>query len=977
MVEKHKLEKPQNSLPIPAQLKPYALRTHEEVSTPLTMTRRSMLKNSAAWLTMAYGLAACDRVPPRKIVSRPNLPEYQTPGEAVYYASTWTDGNYPYPMLVKTVDGRPIKIDGNPDVAINFGKSTSSMQASTLSLYDPDRLRHPLKDGKKVSWEDADKDIIGKLKEAKSVVLVTRSNIGPSERDLVKRFQDIQPKLRHLVYEAIHDGLRQGTWEEVFEQEGESLPKFSQADIILSLESDFLGTDGIVPENVREFITKRKISDKNPTMSRLYMVESTMSVTGSNADTRFRLRSSQMLSFTKALLASLRGEGKELSEYAKKHNLSETNLSSLVSDLNSHKEKSLVVAGPHHSKAVQATVALINQELGAFGKTLAWNSKPATLSANSQEEIEQAFSEEVDVFICMGTNPVYSWAGNDFSNLLKKAKLTIAHGLYIDETMSACTYALPSHHNLESWNDAAPRDGLYTFCQPTISKLHDTRQEAESLLVWARGISKDSKGLDYRSNDTENLWYSYIRYYANKDKKERQWIKSLEKGVIGEIVTTEFPKLNADKANKLGEASVASGEYELLVTPHHSLYDGRFANNPWLQELPDPTTKLVWDNAAMLSHTTAKKLGVEMNDLIDIQAGKATIQLPVLPVKGIADNVIVATLGHGREKAGTIGSKQGHSISALKGTPDSPWHFPDVKVKKNGEKYTLVRTQKYFSMEDRPLALDTTLSKFKKDSEVFHHKQHKPSYSQLHDHYDYSINATPYKWAMAIDLNSCIGCNTCMLACQVENNISFVGKEECSNGREMHWIRIDRYEGGDEDNPTIHHQPMLCQHCDNAPCESVCPVQATAHSPDGLNEMVYNRCVGTRYCANNCPYKVRRFNYYDYRDLRDSVQELAFNPQVTVRSRGVMEKCTFCVQRINSAKFEAKNDGKEVADGAIQTACQEVCPSQAIHFGNINDPNSHVAQIAKSSRAYKVLEEINVRPSISYLGKVRNPSENV
>ena len=984
MVDKPNLKKPAHTVPKPSELKNFALNTHAEVSQPLTMSRREMLKYSAAWLTMAYGLAACDRTPPREIVSRTALPEYRKPGKELYYSSTWTEGAYPYGIMIKQVDGRPIKIEGNPDHPVNNGSTDAAMQASILSLYDPDRLRGPKHKGKDISWEQLDQQVIDKLKKAGSVILLTRSNLGPSERAIIQDFIKACPKAKHFVHEPVHDSNRRITWQKIFGSQGELIPKFSQAKVILSLDSDFLGHDGVVLENIREFALGRKVAEQNPDMSRLYVVEAAMSTTGSKADHRLRLRPSNIPAFVDMIRQTLQTNDKTLKEYALRHNIPEKLLQGLISDLQTNRGKSLVVAGAHLPAQVHAAVALLNKELDALGHTLIWNPSPATLAVSDPEEVAAALKDGVDVLICMGVNPVFDWYGDDFSAWIKKANLSIGHGLYQDETLSACDYALAGHHNLESWNDAAPREGLYSLCQPLIQPLHNTRQEAESILAWTRGLSNAPQVAPDWHTYVQQLWQRKIL----KTNEKKAWIEALRNGLYGKIQTNKFPALNLKIAEVLAEPGVVNtGAYELLFFPHHGVYDGRFANNPWLQELPAPASKLVWDNAVMISYETSKKLGVEEGHMLKIQVGKKQLDLPALVQPGVADDVLITTLGHGRSLSGQIGNAKGFNTYLLRDTSEAwtPWIFTAVNVSKSNATYSLVRTQpriqvgehKMFSMEERPIVLDSTLKQLQENPQAFVAQRVKAPASQLHEDYDYSPESSDYKWEMAIDLNACVGCNACMLACQSENNIPFVGKDECERGREMHWIRIDRYEDGDGDDPKVSQQPMLCQHCDNAPCETVCPVQATSHSEDGLNEMAYNRCVGTRYCANNCPYKVRRFNFYDYRDLRDPVQELAFNPNVTVRSRGVMEKCSFCVQRVNNAKFDAKNKGQKVADGTFQSACQQSCPAQAIYFGNANDPNSKIAQMKKSTRAFGVLEEINTRPGVTYMGIVRNPNEKV
>jgi len=627
----------------------------------------------------------------------------------------------------------------------------------------------------------------------------------------------------------------------------------------------------------------------------------------------------------------------------------------------------------------------------------------------------------------MGTNPVYDWPGADFAGLLSKARLSVGHGMYPDETQSACSLALASSHNLESWNDAAPRHGSRTLCQPVIAPLFNSRQEAESLLRWTQALSDEGdplRQLDDWHGYLQESWSGRLAGAGEKrDEAELRsaWEENLRTG--GSMVPTDSiaPAMNRGVAERLAATARAAGthlagraagtgsgvnagavsgdmaattgaagsglaaatadgaELELILLPHHTLHDGRFANSAWLQELPDPVSKLVWDNAAALSPGTAARLGVVEGDLLAVEAGGQAVEIPALIQPGMADGVVAAALGYGRTLGGhVVREAGGTNVAPLLGQADlnTPQLALRASVRKAGGTRALVRTQKQFSMQGRPIVLDGDLQEYRHAADFVQHKRHLPKPVDLYEPYDYTEG---HKWEMVIDLTACTGCGACAAACQAENNIPIVGRDECANGREMHWMRIDRYHAGDPDNPTVHHQPMTCQHCDNAPCENVCPVNATSHSPEGLNEMTYNRCVGTRYCANNCPYKVRRFNFYRYQEAqaRDSVQELVHNPQVTVRGVGVMEKCTFCVQRINEAKFRARSEGRPVADGEVQTACQQICPARAIVFGDANDASSAVARLKASGRAYRVLEELNVKPNVTYLARVRNPDARV
>ena len=957
-------------------LKKAALPTHvESFGLPAQISRRGLMKMLAgASAALAVGLPGCERKPRRQIVSRVLGPEYQHPGTPLYYASTWTEGSFPYGLLIKTVDGRPIKIEGNPDNPVNGGVSSSAMQASILSLYDPDRLRAPLRDGKPVAWTDADREIVEALKGAGSVVVISRSTLGPAERGLIGKFLEACPSARHFVHETVDDRPRRAAWRAIYGEDGEVLPRFDRARTILSLDCDFLGDDGVVLESIGGFARGRMLEDsehEHAELSRLYVAEGGMTLTGSNADQRIPLPPSAMGALATALLAAVEGDGAGLSVFAVDYHVEPALLESLAEELSGNRGAALVVAGGHLPESVHAAAALLNERLGAPGNTLHWNAA-AALPTSDPEEIVGVFEAGVDVAIFLGVNPVYDWAGGGFGELLGRVKLAVGHGLYLDETAAACGVALPSTHNLESWSDASPRAGVSSICQPVIAPLFDARQEAESLLTWTRALADEGDAI----HECED-WHAYLKArWQGMLGADDVWEKRLREGGVFSPEAVALPSLDREVAMGLARETHSGGAFEVVIRPHHAVYDGRFASNSWLQELPDAMSKLVWDNAAGMSRQTAEKLGVVEGDLVNVVVGERAVELPVFVQPGMAAGVVSLTLGHGRVGGGRVAVEAGGvNVALLLGREDSgvPRLALNAKVEKSAGMHVLVRTQKQFSMHDRPIVLDGTLDEYRHEADFVKHKRHLPKPADMYDPVDYSKG---HKWGLAIDLGACVGCGVCVTACQAENNVAVVGREQCGKGREMHWIRIDRYHVGDPDNPKVHHQPMLCQHCDNAPCENVCPVNATSHSPEGLNEMVYNRCVGTRYCANNCPYKVRRFNFLRYQEARlsDPVQELAFNPQVTVRGVGVMEKCTFCVQRVNEAKFKATNAGGRVVDGDVRTACQQACPAQAIVFGDLNDPESRISKLRSSGRAYHVLEELNIKPNVTYLAKVRNPS---
>jgi len=973
------------SLGLPSRHDVAGVPVRDEVLSPpadTDLTRRTALKLMSASTLLALGGAGCTRKPARKIVSAVDGPEYRKPGIPLYYASTWTEGTWPYGLMIKTLEGRPVKIEGLPDHPLNRGTSSAAMQASLLSLYDPDRLRSPMRGDADVTWEEADREILATLRSAQSAVIVTRASLGPSERAMIDRFRQSCPGARHFVHEVVHDGPRRKAWRKLYGVDGILTPVLLEAKVILSLDSDLLGTDGDALTAIREFATRRVV-DGDPeakSLTRLYVAESSMTVTGSNADHRFPLPPSAAFDFVEALRKAVAGDPTPLAAYAEARHLDGKALAGLASDLRANRGASVALAGPHLPEAVHASIALLNAEIGALGKTLEWNPAPPTLPVSDPAEIGAAFEAEPDVALLLGVNPVYDWPGGGFERLLNRARLSVGHGLTRNETLRACRIALPSAHNLESWNDAVPRQGMVSVCQPMIAPLFGGRQEAESLLLWTKGLAPDDPELAGVED-----WHDFVRgrwargVLAGASEPRIAWEDALRKGFAGSWTRMMNPGLLADEAKALVAAGPSGptggdGAFELVILPHPTLLDGRFGGNAWLLELPDPASRLVWDNAVVVGPRTAATLGVEEGDWITIRAEDRTLDLPVLVQPGTAPGVLVTTLGWGRTAGAGLGEGHGVNVAGLLGGGPTPHLATGVSVTKGTDrpKHRLVRTQKEFSQHGRGIVLDGTREEYLEDSGFVRHRRHVPKLDQLDAPWDYTKG---HKWAMAIDLGACVGCEACTIACQAENNIPSVGKEECGMGREMSWIRIDRYHDGDPENPTVSQQPMLCQHCDNAPCENVCPVNATAHSPEGLNEQVYNRCVGTRYCLNNCPYKVRRFNFLAYTKhaIHDPVQELLFNPQVTVRSRGVMEKCTFCVQRINAAKFAAENETREVRDGEVRTACQQACPARAIHFGDVNDPKSEIARKRASDLAYFVLEELNVRPNVSYLARVRNP----
>jgi MoCo/4Fe-4S cofactor protein with predicted Tat translocation signal len=947
----------------------------------------------------AFAAAGCsDYRDKGEIVPYTRKPEEVTPGVPNFYASTCTACSQACGILIKTREGRPIKIDGNPDHPINQGKICEKGQASILDLYDPYRLRTPQygsASGKNeaVSWNHADAEVIRCLEKAvgsgKEILLVTRAIHSPTTKNVLDEFKKRFPAAKIYSYSLSNNETRRQAWEKCYGSAELPVVQWNQAKIILALESDFLGTEGMSVEQIRQFTDGRDIM-KSKEFNRLYCIEGTMSLTGANADFRLRLRPDAQLELVLALIHEVEKKNTQfnisLKEFSGKYQVSMEVLELLVSDLQKHRGETIVSAGEILPESVHIAVNYLNEILGNT-KLYKKEDHSVTIDALSTSEelddmIQKMKSGRVDVVIHVDSNPVFHLPKIfSYENALKSVPFSVSLTVSDDETSRLCTYTLPIHHAFESWGDYKIRTGILSLQQPVIAPLSNTRQKEAVLLSWLSGKDtfKENRYHEYLMNRWEKEVYPSLR--LNVDFKTF-WYSSLHDGVI----KFHEPVKNELKFRPNSLPSIlfpATRGYTLAVTDNYYLGDGSFANNGWLQELPHPISKIVWDNYAALSPKTAADLGIENNDLVEITLPHGSAVVPVFLQPGQADNFISVSLGYGRTCAGPVGNNVGVDVRQLlsQASLNEGRIFTGAQIKKTSGKYELASTQEHHSLNDefvkdlhlkRKIVREGTLDEYEKN----------PKFLQIEKTELFSISQeveyNGVKWAMAIDLNKCIGCNTCVAGCNVENNIPVVGKEQTAKGREMQWIRIDRYYSGTDSEPSLSHQPMLCQHCDNAPCENVCPVVATNHSPDGLNQMVYNRCVGTKYCSNNCPYKVRRFNFFNWRDhVADGYYEqqpinLLHNPEVTVRSRGVMEKCTFCVQRIMEARQHAIEHGRDFNGSDVRTACQEACPATAIVFGNMNDPHSKVSNYRRHLLGYSVLEELNVRPNVTYLAKLRN-----
>jgi MoCo/4Fe-4S cofactor protein with predicted Tat translocation signal len=971
------------------------------------MSRKQFLALLTA--SAAFAAAGCSNYRDEgEIVPYTKKPEEITPGVPNYYASTCTGCKQACGILIKTREGRPIKIDGNPDHPVNQGKICPAGQASILNLYDPYRLRGPVygsKSGKSgsLTWNQVDDEVLRHLDEcartSKEIAIITHSLQSPSTAKVLEDFKARYPTTRLYSYDLFNDVNRRRAWQACYGTTELPTLEWGKAKVILSLESDFIGAEGMTIEQIREFTNGRDIM-KSKDFNRLYVVEGTLSLTGINADYRLRLRPDAQLDFVLALIneiALVRKKGTvrgplqtlvssvTLKSFADQQGLSGEVLQQLVDDLIQRAGESIVLAGDKLPTEVHTAVNYLNEILGntklyrMTEETVSYSSPASTQEL--EELVKRMKSGSVGMVVHFDTNPVYHLAqGFGYAEALKSVPVSVSLVEADNETSQLCTYVLPVHHAYESWGDFKIRTGMYSLQQPVIAPLYDTRQKEAVLLAWIHGLGSFK----------ETMYHEYIMSRWEKEvvpslsKRvdfKTFWYASLHDGVVttGEKATRAV-RFRSPALEKPGPSS--SG-YAVMLTPNYSVGDGSFATNGWLQELPHPISRVVWDNYAAISKKTADELGVEDNSSIEVSLPQGTQTFPVLVQPGQADGLISVQLGYGRWNAGSVGTWVGANANVLlsKDALVGPRVYTGAKVSNAHQEHKLVTTQEHHSLDDaflkdidrkRGVIRDGTVAEYKNDPQFLHHEK-----VELFD-ITKRVEYTGVKWAMAIDMNKCVGCQACVTSCNVENNVPVVGKDQAGRGREMHWIRIDRYYSGTVEEPVPSHMPMLCQQCDNAPCENVCPVAATNHSPDGLNQMVYNRCVGTKYCSNNCPYKVRRFNFFDWHEYFDNgyfyeePMNLMYNPEVTLRSRGVMEKCTFCIQRIMAARQHAVEQGKPLKGSDVKTACQEACPATAIVFGDMNDPESEIARYRSHELGYHVLEEVNARPNITYLAKLRN-----
>lgn len=985
-----------------------------DVANMSAVTRRRFLALMGA--SAAFAAAGCGNYQDKgKIVPYNQKPEEVTLGLPNYYASTCTGCTSACGILVKTREGRPIKVDGNPDHPVNKGKICAKGQASVMNLYNPERLRDPMMNKAQTNWNDVNKNVTAALTSAagsgKEIAIVTHTILSPTLKRLLDEFKLTFPTTKIYSYEVFNDSARINAWQKSYGKRSLPVLQLDKAKVIVALESDFLGNDHNMLEYTRMFSQNRDVMSKNE-FNRLYAVEGAVTNTGMNADYRLRLRTDAIEEFVMCLLNELVGKKKlsgyamdsrvttvfasnDIKQFAAKYKLDEKVVDHIINDLAKFQGEAIVLGGDKLPESTHIAINLLNEALGnnKLYSAEADNTElmPLSTPAEMDSLVQAMAGGRVGVVVHFDTNPVYNLSPEyKYEEAVKKVPMSITLTELVNETSEVSNYVLPIHNQLEAWSDFKTRTGFYSMQQPIIAPLYNTRQKEAILLNWKEPKEfTETLYKDYLSANWEKVIYPAMGAAAPFKKF---WNSVLHDGVV---FLNEKPELAGGAFAVDAFASApkmkASNDYTILLQGNNNVGDGRFASNGWLQELPNPVTKIVWDNYAAISVQSASELGVDTNGTVDITIGSRKQTFPVFIQPGMADKTIEISLGYGRTAAGAIGTGIGVNANMLiaKNAPLNERLYNNAQVTSAGGNYELISTQEHYPIDSDPLLKDIqfrrgiirqgTVEEYKKNPKFLQEGMHHMDLQPINTPPVYDREGfTGYKWGMAVDLNKCTGCGACVTACNVENNIPIVGKEQVKANREMMWLRIDRYYYGTPDAPSANFQPMLCQHCDYAPCENVCPVAATTHSEDGLNGMAYNRCVGTRYCSNNCPYKVRRFNYFDWRDrVGDGFQyaepmELMANPEVTVRSRGVMEKCTFCVQRIMKERQDAIQEARGVVGSNVKTACQDACPAYAIEFGNVNDKESAIAKYRTHELGYSVLEEIKVLPNVTYMAKLRN-----
>jgi MoCo/4Fe-4S cofactor protein with predicted Tat translocation signal len=934
--------------------------------------RRGFLKLMSASMALA-GVTACTVQPPELIVPYVRQPEEEIPGRPLFFATAMTLGGVATGLLVESHAGRPTKIEGNPDHPAGQGATDLFAQGSVLTLYDPDRSATVLERGEIRPWSSFVTAVRGGLSaqvatKGAGLRILTETVASPTLAAQIQQVLAQHPGAKWIQWEAVNrDNMRAGA-RAAFGQYVEPLYDLTRADVILSLDADFLSAEGA--HNLyymRQFATRRRVEAGADNLNRLYVVEPNHTVTGGKADNRLPLKSSEIEPFARAVAAASGVAG--ISGTAPQG--AEAFADAVAKDLAAHRGRAVVMAGDAQPPAVHALAHAINAALGA---PVTYQATPEIVPSEQNAALRQLVADinagAVQMLVIVGeSNPVLTAPADlDFKHAIAKVSLRIHSGLYVDETAAECHWHAPAAHYLEGWSDARSLNGVMSIVQPLIQPLYGGKSAHEVIATL--------------SDRPERNGYDIVREYwqaagaagaaSAPADFEKNWRKWLHDGFItGPAPAAVAANVAPDVAARITAGAPVDG-IEVNFRRDPTIYDGRFANNGWLQELPKPMTKLTWDNAALVSPAMAEAHELHNGDVIAITHEGRSLNVPVWIVPGHAMDAITLAVGYGRTRAGRVGNGTGFNAYTLRGS-NMPYYGP-ATIARTGDHYQLVATQDHWRIEDKNTGIvrSTTLDEFTKNPAVITEMEHLKLDKRISLYPDKEYRGQ--QWGMAIDMNTCTGCTACVIACVAENNIPVVGKAQVARNREMHWLRIDRYFTGSADSPDTYYQPMPCQQCENAPCEVVCPVTATVHSAEGLNDMVYNRCVGTRYCSNNCPWKVRRFNFLLFQDWNTPQFKLQRNPDVTVRSRGVMEKCTYCVQRINAARIQAKREDRPIRDGEILTACQAVCPTDAIVFGNINDPESRVARLKASPRNYTTLADLNTRPRTTYLAAVKNPN---
>jgi len=959
--------------------------------------RREFLKLMSASLALA-GVSACTKQPAEKIVPYVRQPEELVPGRPLFFATAAPFGGIAVPVLVESHEGHPTKVEGNPQHPASLGGTDIFAQAAVLTLYDPDRLQTVLYRGEVRGWGDfltALKGMLGtqKAKQGAGIRFLTETITSPSVAEQIALIQQAYPQAKWHQWDPIPRDAARAAATESAGRPSDAIYHFDKADVIVTLDADFLGCGPAAIRYSRDFADRRRAGvdaegADAATMNRMYAIESTPTLTGAKADHRLALRASEIEAAARALSGSAPA-GSFSNGSAPKF------LAAAAKDLQAHRGRSLVVAGEYQPAPVHHLANALNESLGNVGTTVTYaptvEINPTDRLSSLRDLVRAMDGGQVDLLVVLGANPVFT-APSDlkFQEKLAKVGLAISHSLYSDETSTNCHWNLPEAHAFESWSDARAVDGTVTVIQPLIAPLYDGRTVQEVLACFV-----DAQNGKSAHDLVKDYW---TRAYAGKaggwtitdptgqpfKSADSLWKHVLHDGwVPGTAANAQRPTPNAQGAQSSTsspQAPTSSGGLEIIFRPDPTIWDGRFANNGWLQELPKPLTKITWDPTAWIGMKTAEQYRLRDGDIVELRYRGNVAKLPIAIMPGHPEASVTVFMGYGRKVTGRVGTPaedvaKDFDVYRLR-TSDALWFGSGLEIVKTGGTYVIARTQEHHLMENRNPVRIASLDEYRKDPDVIARMGEKPPKTlTMIPEWTYDS----YKWGMSIDLTSCTGCGVCTIACQSENNIAVVGKDQVNRGREMHWIRVDHYfkfKGNEEDANDLetYHQPVPCMQCENAPCELVCPVGATTHSAEGLNDMVYNRCVGTRYCSNNCPYKVRRFNFLLYQDWETPSLEPLRNPDVTVRSRGVMEKCTYCVQRINYARIDAKRHDRRIADGEVVPACAAACPADAIVFGDLNDPASRVAKLKALERDYGLLEELNTRPRTTYLAAIRNPN---